>query len=61
MENSDINPVTLPKLFRCADNERFSIVDNPADIVWNPSGGKRGVWTPLENDNLKFRTMAFCL
>ena len=40
VENSDIDSFPLPEPFRSADNERIFPVDNPADIVGNPSGGK---------------------
>jgi len=40
VQNSRIDSIPLPKLFRCTDNELFFVVDNPADIVGDPSGGK---------------------
>lgn len=61
MEDSDVNPVPLPELFRCADNERFFLVDNPADIVGDPSGGIGGMGTALEDNNLHHGTTAFGL
>lgn len=61
MKNSDVNPFPLPKLFRSADNERFFLVDNPADIVGYPSGGKGGMRAALEDDNLQLGTAAFGL
>jgi hypothetical protein len=61
MKNSDVNPVPLPKLFRRTDNERFFPVDNPADIVGNPSGGKGGMRAALKNDNFQLGTAAFGL
>ena len=61
MKNSDVNPVPLPKLLRGADYERFFLVDNPADIVGDPSGGKRGMGAALEGDNLQLGIAAFGL
>jgi hypothetical protein len=61
MVNSDVNPFPFPKLFRSADNERIFLVDNPADIVGNPSGGIGGMRAALEDDNLQLRTMTFGL
>ena len=40
VEDSDINSIPGPELFRSADNECLFPVDNPADIVGNPSGRK---------------------
>jgi hypothetical protein len=61
MADADIDPLFLPECFRSPDNERIFIVDNPADIVGNPSGGIRYVRAPLENDDLKVRTATFGL
>jgi len=61
MKNSDVNSVPLPKLFRCADNERFFPVDNPADIVRDSSRGKGGMRAALKDDNLQLGTTAFGL
>lgn len=61
MENPNVNPVPLPKCFRSADDERFFLVDNPADIVGDPSGGIGGMGAALEDNNLQLGTTAFGL
>jgi hypothetical protein len=61
MANSDVNPFPLPKLFRCTDNQRFFPVDNPADIIGNPSGGKGGMRTAFKDYNFQLGTAAFGL
>jgi hypothetical protein len=51
----------LAELFRSTDNEFFFRVDNPADEIGYPSGGKRGVRASLEDDNLHLGATTFCL
>jgi hypothetical protein len=52
----DVDPIPLPKSFRGADYQSIFLVDNPADIVGNPSGGIGRVRASLENDNLQVGT-----
>jgi len=61
VENSRVDSIPLPELFRGTDNEFFFRVDNPADVVGNPSGGKRGVWAPLEDDDIQLGPATLCL
>jgi hypothetical protein len=61
MHDSHVDSIQLPEFFRRTDNERFFLVDNPADIVGYPSGGKRGVRTSLENDDIQLGTATLCL
>jgi hypothetical protein len=61
VQNFHVDSIPLPELFRRADNELLFSVDNPADVVRDPSGGKRGVKAPLENDYVQFGTASFCL
>src|SRR5512133_4182861 len=61
MQNSHVDAMPLPEFFWSADNQRLFLVDNPADIVGDPSRGKGGVGAALENDNLQFRIAAFGL
>jgi hypothetical protein len=61
MENSDVNSIPVPELFRSADDEYIFTVDNPADIVGNPSGGKRGMWAPFKDNNFQIGAPAFSL
>ena len=56
VQNSRVDSIPLPELFRGADNELFFLVDNPADVIGNPSGGKRGMWAPLEDDDPQLGT-----
>jgi hypothetical protein len=56
-----IYSILITKLFRGADNKFFFLVDNPADVIGNPSGGKRGVWASLENDDIQLGAAALCL
>jgi hypothetical protein len=51
VQNSCIDPIPFPELFRGADNQLFFSVDNPADVVGNTSGGKGGVGAPLEDND----------
>ena len=61
MQNSYIDTILLPELFRGAYNELFFLVDNPADVIGNPSGGKGGVGAPLEDDDVQLGPAAPCL
>jgi hypothetical protein len=61
VQNSCVDPISLPEFFRGADNQLFFSVDNPADVVGNTSGGKGGVGTSLENDNILLGTATLCL
>ena len=61
MADADIDPLPLPKLFRRADNQCFFFVDNPADIIGDPSGGIGGVRASLENDDIQVGSTAFGL
>jgi hypothetical protein len=56
MADADVDPLPLPKLFRRADYKCIFPVDNPADIVGDPSGGIGGVGASLENDDLQVGT-----
>jgi hypothetical protein len=35
-------------------NQRFNVVDNLADVIWNSSGGVRCVRTTLKSHDLQF-------
>jgi hypothetical protein len=61
VQNSCVDSIPLAKLFRGADNELFFFVDNPADKVGNPSGGKGGVRAPLKYDDVHPGAAALCL
>jgi hypothetical protein len=61
VQDSDIDPILLPEFFRRANNERFFLVDNPADIVGDPSGGKGTVRASLEDDDFQLGPAALCL
>jgi hypothetical protein len=52
VQNFCLDAILFPEFFRGADNELFFGIDNPADIVGYPSGGKRGVGTPLKDDDV---------
>jgi hypothetical protein len=47
VQNSHVDSIPLPELFRGTDNELFFCVDDPADVIRDPSGGKGGVRAPL--------------
>lgn len=53
MQNPCFDSIPFPELFRGANNELFFRVDNPADIVGNPAGGKGGMGAPLEDDDVQ--------
>jgi len=59
--NPHVDAIPLPELFRGPDNQFFFRVDNPADVIRDPSGGKRGMGTPFEDDDVQLGTMPFCL
>ena len=61
VQNSHINSVLLTEFFRCANNEIFFRVDNPADVVGNPSGRIGGVETPFEDDDVQPWLTPLCL
>jgi hypothetical protein len=61
VQNPHVDAIPLPKLFRGADYEFFFLVDDPADEIGDPSGGKGGMWTPFENDDVQFGTASPCL
>lgn len=61
MQCPRIDSIFLPELFRGTDNELFFLVDNPADVVGNPSRGKGRVGASLENDDLQFGPAALRL
>jgi hypothetical protein len=61
MQDPHIDSIPLPELFRCTDNERLFLVDDPADIVGDSSGGKGGVRAPLEDNNIQFGPVTLCL
>jgi len=53
VQNSRVDTIPLPEFFRGADNELFFLVDNPADVVGDPSGRKGSVGTTLEDDDIQ--------
>jgi hypothetical protein len=61
MANSYVDPITLAELLRRTDDQYLLLVDNPADIVGDPSGGEGGVRAPLENDDFQLGVVAFGL
>jgi hypothetical protein len=61
VKNSHVDSILLPEFFRGTDNERFSLVDNPADIVGDSSGGKGGVRASLEDDDIQLGPSTLCL
>ena len=61
VQDSHVDPILVPEFFRCADNEGFFLVDNPADIVRDPSGGKGGVRASLEDDYFQLGQSTLCL
>ena len=61
VQDSRVDSVPLPELFRGADNKLFFRVDNPADVIGNPSGGKGGVRAPLKYDDVQLGPAALCL
>ena len=61
VQNFNFDSIPFPELFRGADNEFFFLVDNPADIVGNSSGGKRGVRAPFVDDDVQLGTAPLCL
>jgi hypothetical protein len=58
MVDAGINIPLLPEDFRGQGNEGMYIVDNPADVVGNPSRGIRGMRAALKDDNLQVRSQA---
>lgn len=54
LKNSGINPLFLPKRLRGADHENSDIIDNPADVIRDPSGRVRGVRALFESEDLEF-------
>jgi hypothetical protein len=61
VQDSCVNSILLPELFRGTDNQLFFGVDNPADVIGYASGGKRGVGAPLEYDNVQVGPTALSL
>jgi hypothetical protein len=53
VQDSRVDAILFPELFRGADNELFFSVDNPADVIGDASGGKRGVRAPLKDDDVQ--------
>ena len=61
VENSHVDSIFIPERFRGADNQFLFSVDNPADVVGNPSGGKGGVGALLEDDDIQLGPATLCL
>jgi len=61
VQNPCVDSVLFPELFRGADDKLFFRVDNPADVVGNPSGGKGCVRAPLKYDDVQLGPAALCL
>jgi hypothetical protein len=57
VESSSVNILLLLKSLRCTGDQRLNVVDNPADVVGDPSGGIRGVRASLEGNDLQFRPL----
>jgi len=55
MKGAGINVLVRPESLRGADDKRLRIVDNPADVVGDPSSGVGGVRAPLEGQYLQLR------
>jgi hypothetical protein len=56
MVDAGINIPLLPEDFRGQGNEGMYIVDNPADVVGNPSRGIRGMRGAFKDDDLQVRS-----
>jgi hypothetical protein len=61
VQDPHVDSIEFPELFRGTDNEFFFCVDNPADVVGDPSGGKGCVGTPFEDDDIQIGPAALCL
>jgi len=61
VQHSRVDAIALPEGFRGADDELFFRVDNPADVIGDPSGGKGRVRAPLEDDDLQLGPATFSL
>ena len=61
MQDFCLDAILFPEFFWGANNEFFFRIDDPADIIGDPSGGKRGVGTPLKDDDVQLGPKPLCL
>ena len=53
VEGTCVDIVLITKSLRRTSDQRLDVVDNPADVVGDPSGGVGGVGTAFEGDDFK--------
>jgi hypothetical protein len=58
MESTNIDALFLPEYLRSASYKSLDIVDNPADVIREPSSRVGSVRTALKADNLHVRPLA---
>jgi hypothetical protein len=61
MKDAGIDVLPLAKGVRVAGYEGLSVVDNPADVVGDPSSGVGGVGTALKGHDNQARSPPPCL
>ena len=57
MVDAGIDVALLPEGLRGQGNKGLYVVDNPADVVGNPSRGVRGMRAALKDDDLQLRSL----
>lgn len=57
MQDAGIDIALLPEGLRGQGNKGMYVVDNPADVVGDPSRGIRGMRGTLKDDDLQVRSL----